>query len=317
MKKFLFLMLLLVKTNVLILKRLLRGPARPSWAFSTEWVAMATRTACLKTRKWGVVWLRQLLSQRDQALIGSRREKVLDFEVEWFGAEDRTTQKHIIYLHGGGYAFGSSSVYSLFLRELSKTTQRKVLGVNYRLAPEHPFPIPQQDCLAAYHWLREQGVQSQDIVLAGDSAGAALCLATMLELRQHKQEQPAAAVLISPWVDPTASGGSVETNRGIDVGDRDYLMACIRQLAKPEEFADPRVTPLGADLTGLPPMLVLVGQCELLLDQVRAFAEKAKAAGVEVQLREYPDMFHGFFNYLLNLEQAKNAFRDICEYIEE
>src|SRR5690606_22371701 len=191
-----------------------------------------------------------------------------------------------------GYVFGSPRSHADLVERLAAGVGARVLAVDYRLAPEHRFPAAHDDCLAALRWLLAQGTDPARLALAGDSAGGALAAATLLGLRDAGAPTPAAAVLISPWTQPLAAGGSMDANADCDFATRDQLVAWIRQYASDEQIADPRITLVDAKLDGLPPLLVQAGSAEILLDQVVAFAERARAAGVDVTLDIEPDMYH-------------------------
>jgi acetyl esterase/lipase len=165
-------------------------------------------------------------------------------------------------------------------------------------------------------WLSERGVPPAGVALAGDSAGGALSAATLLGLRDAGEPLPAAAALLCPWVDPLADGGSMRSNERFDFGTRALLRDWLEAYASVElAAADPRLTPLRADLTGLPPLLVQVGEAEMFLDQARAFAERARAAGVTVQLETYPDMFHDWQVQATMVPEGAAAVASIVRFL--
>lgn len=203
-----------------------------------------------------------------------------------------TDGRTLLYLHGGGYIVCSPATHRGLIARMAAAAGVVAVAVDYRKAPEHPFPAGIDDCLAAYHALIEEGVDPAKLVIAGDSAGGGLVLAVLQRLREDGATLPAAAVLLSPWVDLTAESGSVVEN------DRyDYLQAKLLPAFRGAYLGDadpksPLASPIFADLSGLPPMYVLTGTAENFYDQNMAFVEKAKAAGVDVTHELGPDQVH-------------------------
>lgn len=201
----------------------------------------------------------------------------------------------ILYLHGGAYALGSIHVHREFLARLAAATQLKVLAINYRLAPENPFPAALEDAVAAYGWLLAQGLDPSQLVIAGDSAGGGLTLSTLVALRDAGERLPACAVCISPWVDLTLSGKSIQTKAGVDPMLSARILEVYAKLyAGSAKTTLPLISPLFADLKGLPPLLIHVGTHEILLDEAIQISKNARAAGVDVTLETWDGMFHVF-----------------------
>ena len=231
-------------------------------------------------------------------------------------AEGTRDERVILYLHGGGYCVGSPRTHRDFAWRLSAASAARVLLLDYRRAPEHPFPTAVHDTVAAYRWLLEQGIEPAHLALAGDSAGGGLALAAMVQLRDEGTPLPAAAALLSPWVDLALTGGSLHSRAGEDP---------ILTLAQLEEFArlylgntDPRVplaSPLYADLTGLPPLLIQAGSAEILLDDAVRLAERAEAAGVEVTLDIWPELIHVWQGFAGFLPEGQTAVTQIGAFI--
>jgi acetyl esterase/lipase len=198
----------------------------------------------------------------------------------------------LLYFHGGGFCFGSFRTHGVLAGALARAAGARTFAAEYRLAPEHTAPAAHEDALAAYRHLLAQGIAPQQIVLAGDSAGGTLVLGTLLALRDAGGPLPAAGIAISPWVDLSCSGASFQGNARCDfVGERHCRLAAVSYLGG----VDPRrpdVSPLFADLHGLPPLLVQAGGAEVLVDQIRAFAGRAREAGVACTLSVYDDMVH-------------------------
>ena len=198
----------------------------------------------------------------------------------------------LLYFHGGGFCFGSFRTHGTLIGALARAMQARTFAAEYRLAPEHTAPAAHEDALAAYRHLLGQGIPPERIVLAGDSAGGTLVLSTLIALRDAGGPMPAAAVAISPWVDLTCSGASFADNAPFDfVGAKHGRQAAASYLGS-VDARRPDISPLFADLRGLPPLLVQAGGAEVLVDQIRAFAARAAEAGVDVRLSVYDDMVH-------------------------
>ena len=198
----------------------------------------------------------------------------------------------LLYFHGGGFSFGSFRTHGVLIGALARAARARTFAAEYRLGPEHTAPAAHEDALAAYRHLLGTGLAPQDIVLAGDSAGATLVIGTLIALRDAGEPLPAAGVAISPWVDLSCSGASFQTNAPYDfVGERHCRLAAASYLGAVDSRS-PSVSPLFADLAGLPPLLVQAGGAEVLVDQIRAFAARATEAGTDVRLSIYDDMVH-------------------------
>lgn len=212
---------------------------------------------------------------------------------EWIYAHARASQKIILYLHGGGYFFCSPQTHRPVTVGLSRKTGAATLALRYRLAPEHPYPAALEDAVQGYRWLLEQGVLPENIAFAGDSAGGGLALSTLVRLRDEGDPLPSACLCFSPWTDMAATGASLELN------DRNCAMfsaAGIRNarmlyVGKADPYS-PTISPLYADLKGLPPLLVHVSDSEVLLDDSTRLVERAKAAGVDVCLKIWRNQPH-------------------------
>ncbi len=198
----------------------------------------------------------------------------------------------VLYLHGGSFLFGSPRTHADTLARLALATDRPVLAPEYRLAPEHPYPAQLEDALAALAGLEAMGVPRARIVVAGESAGANLALAFALALRDRGEPQPAGLALISPWLDLTSSADSHQRNVAFDYGTAEILRAQARLFAGTLPLDDPRLSVGNADPAGIAPAFLQVGTAELLLDECRAWAEKARAAGVALTVDEPVDMPH-------------------------
>ncbi|HSG56505.1 MAG TPA: alpha/beta hydrolase, partial [Paracoccaceae bacterium] len=214
----------------------------------------------------------------------------------------------VLYLHGGGYVIGSARGYRGLAGEVARAAGMDALLVDYRLAPEHPFPAAVDDALAAYRALLADGRSPQSIVIAGDSAGGGLALALLVALREAGDPLPAAALLISPWADLTCSASSIEGKRAEDPSlTPEGLAACAAHYLGERDRAHPLASPALADLSGLPPLLVQVGSIEILLDDALAIAARAGAAATPVTLEVCPGVPHVFHAFHFMLPQGRAA----------
>jgi acetyl esterase/lipase len=212
---------------------------------------------------------------------------------EWILPPGASAMPVVVYLHGGGYCAGSLSTHRHLAANIAQAAGARVLMVDYRLAPEHPFPSAVEDAQAAYGWLLAEGVAPGQVVLAGDSAGGGLALATAIALRDGGQPLPAAIACLSPWTDLSLSGESLQTNAGADlvVGLAAMQWAASLYLGDADPCT-PLASPLHAELAGLPPLLIQVAADEMLLSDSVILAAQAQAAGVDVTLEIWDGMQH-------------------------
>jgi len=221
----------------------------------------------------------------------------------------------ILYLHGGGYTVGSTNTHRGLVARISNLTTLPVLLIDYRLAPEHPFPAALEDAVTAYRWLLAQGIDHSRIVIAGDSAGGGLALATLVALREAGDQLPAGVFCISPWTDLTGCGDSIRSREEQDpVLSMKSLQRDVNYYAGGQDLLSPFISPIFADLAGLPPLFIQVGTDEILLDDSRRIAENAQKAGVDVTLEVYEGMFH-VFHMVPNMPETKKAMLHIGYFI--
>lgn len=238
-------------------------------------------------------------------------------KAQWVSAPGADAKQVILYFHGGGFQVGSVASHRELMAGLSAAAQCRVLGVDYRLAPEHRYPAALDDAWATHQWLISQGFAPDHIALAGDSAGGGLALSLLLRLRDAGQALPAAAALMSAWTDLTASGASYATRADTDpIHQRPMIVAMARNyLGKEGNATDPLVSPLFADLHGLPPLLAQVGDRETVLDDSRDFVARAKEAGVDATLQVWDHMIHVFQQFPRQLPEARRAIDDIGRFL--
>ena len=233
---------------------------------------------------------------------------------EWIAPPGLETNRTILYLHGGGFRLGSLDSHRDLMQRLALAAQARLLAVDYRLAPEHRWPAAHDDAFAAWRWLVSEA--GGDAVIAGDSAGAGLVACTMLRARDEGVPLPRAALMMSPWTDLAATGASYETHAALDpIHQRAMLLGMTRgYLGKDHDPRDPRVSPLFADLAGLLPLCIQCGERETILDDSRVFADRARAAGVPVDLAVFDGMIH-VFQMFGELPQAQDALADAARFL--
>ena len=235
---------------------------------------------------------------------------------EWIAAPNSHDDRTLLYLHGGGYVIGSISTHRGHVARLSQASGARALSVDYRLAPEHPFPAGLEDAQKAYRWLLEQGCDPAHTAIAGDSAGGGLSVATLVSLRDAGVPLPVAGVLLSPWVDLEGIGDSVKTRADADpMVEISGLLKMARLYLHGANPRTPLAAPLYADLQGLPPLLIQVGTAEILLDDSTRLAKLAESAGVEVELEAWEDMIHVWQALAPLVPEATEAIQRIGDWL--
>lgn len=233
---------------------------------------------------------------------------------DWVSVDASEPDRIVLYLHGGGYVMGSRNTHRGLAGRIARAARARVLLPDYRLAPEHPFPAALEDATACWRWLLAEGHAPERMAIAGDSAGGGLALATLLALKAAGDPLPACAVGLSPWTDlegggPTAEPGAVDdpmlTPEGLRATGREYAAAAL---------CNPLASPLLGDPAGLPPLLLQVGTREILLSDSTRFAEKARAAGVDVTLQVEEGLIH-VWQIFPDLPEAQSAVARIGEFI--
>jgi monoterpene epsilon-lactone hydrolase len=236
---------------------------------------------------------------------------------EWISPANAPDDKAILYFHGGGFRIGSVSSHRDLIAQIALASGCRVLAINYRLAPEHRFPAALDDAIAAYGWMLHRGLKSANVAFAGDSAGGNLVLAAMLALRERQLALPVSAVLMSPWTDLAATGASYVSRAEADpIHQRPMILALAKNyLGGQGDPYNPLVSPLYADLGGLPPILIQVGDRETVLDDSVMFADMARAAGIDVTLEVWDGMIHVFQMFGAELPEAYQAIASIAGFL--
>jgi acetyl esterase/lipase len=227
---------------------------------------------------------------------------------EWSLAPGSDPTRVLLFFHGGGYCSGSIASHRGMVSRIGRAAGVRTLAVGYRLAPEHPFPAALEDALTAYDFLLDQGIAPDKIAIGGDSAGGGLTLATLTSLRDAGKPMPGCAWLVSPWVDLQMTGVSITEKADVDpLIQKPYLEELASAYLAGADPTGPLVSPLHADLAGLPPLLVQVGSAETLLDDALRIARRAGAADVRVSLEVWPHMIHAWHLWAAQLEDGRRA----------
>jgi len=236
---------------------------------------------------------------------------------EWIREADHVGEKVFLYLHGGGYVTGSPDSHRNLCAALAKSTRMKVLLLEYRLAPEHPFPAALEDTTCAYRWLVMQGFEAENIIIVGDSAGGGLSLAAIQALRDEGAPLPAGVVCISPWTDLSMSFDSHRVKAKAEpVLHADNLRLWAFCYAGAADLRNPLISPAFADFAGFPSLLIQVGGEEVLLDDALKVAESAKTAGVDVTLSVWEGMWHVWHASGSFLPESRAAFEEIGVFVK-
>ncbi len=262
----------------------------------------------------------ELLSQKFAASASVQTEavEVNGVSAEWVSAAGVEAECRILYLHGGGYAIGSSATHRGLAERLSRAASARVLVIDYRLAPEHPFPAAVEDATTVYRWLLASGETPGKIAVAGDSAGGGLTVATLVALRDAGDALPAAGVCLSPWVDMEGIGESMSTRSGLDpMVQKEGLLGMAAWYLNGADPRTPLAAPLYADLQGLPPLLIQVGTSETLYDDSTRLADRAKAAGVDVTLEPWDKMIHVWQLFAAMLPEGQKAIDRMGEFVRQ
>jgi acetyl esterase/lipase len=243
---------------------------------------------------------------------------IAGLHTEWYRPPQPLPGKVFLYLHGGAYALGSCDSHRAMVTNIAAAANVETLLPEYRLAPEHRFPAGLQDCVAVYRALLEKGYAADDIIIGGDSAGGGLTVATLLQLRHDGVPLPRAAVLLSPFLDVSASGESMQTRVERDPWfEPDKIAVVVGHYCPNEDMRNPLLSPVFANVAGLPPTLIHVGDDEILLSDSTRFADKLREAGIDVELEIFPELWHVFQLFVGAMPESRAAVAKIGTYIRE
>lgn len=234
----------------------------------------------------------------------------------WFTPNNAAPQTTLFYLHGGGYSFHPKA-YAGFVSEITLAAKTRTFALDYRLAPEHRFPAQREDAIAAYNWLLAQGIDPRHLVVAGDSAGGNLTLSLLLALRDAKLPLPALAMCLSPATEfVNADRASIWNNAPYDWIEPSMLFDWASWFCDSEQRSCAEVSPINADLCGLPPIYIQAGRAEILYDSIEAFVTEAKRQGADIMLDPWESMTHVFQMFGCDVPQSVAALKRIGEVID-
>ncbi len=235
---------------------------------------------------------------------------------EWITTPGAADERVVYYLHGGGYVMCSVNTHREMISRLSRASGARALAINYRLAPEDPFPAAVDDAVAGYRWLLSIGIEPGRIVIGGDSAGGGLTAAALVALRDAGVPLPAAGVCISPWADMECTGVAKLAGREGGIEYQGILKMAKTYVGK-ADLKTPLASPIHADLTGLPPLLIQVGGAEELIEDAILLEARARQCGVDVTLETWEDMFHVWHTFAPMLPEGQQAIDRIGEFVRE
>lgn len=244
--------------------------------------------------------------------------RIFDMPAEWITPKKSKSDKVLLFIHGGGYATGSIRTHRALASQIAIHARIKALSIDYKLAPEHKFPTQIEQCVSAYQFLLDEGYKPENIAIGGESAGGGLTGGTLNYLKDYGIPLPACAIFMSPWLDLTASGRSIISNKHKDpMVPYKGIPLWAKNYAGEENLTDPYASPLFGDLTGLCPVYIQVGECEILLSDSTRYAEKAKNAGVDVTVEVWPDMFHAWQGFWMVMPEGKAAIAKLGAFLRE
>jgi epsilon-lactone hydrolase len=302
------------------LDRLRHGPAVPGWSWRLEWLVAAYREALCDSMRLPPDRMRALVQPPPSRVArGVSLERVALSGVPALRVDPAgsASERCLLYIHGGGFVIGSADGYLDLTAALALASGARVWSLDYRLAPESPFPAALDDVFTAYRALLDQGVDPTRLAVAGDSAGGNLTLALLVRLRDCGVALPSAAVLISPAADLRLPGKSWEARRRTDCLSKEICAYWIAHYLQGRDPRDPAASPVLADLHGLPPLLVQVGTAECLHDDVLDLVEKLRSASVNVALSEHAGMPHVWHLFRVFVPQADEAIQEIGRFLRE
>lgn len=242
---------------------------------------------------------------------------------EWVVVPESDPNRRVLYVHGGGYVIGSAVTHRRLCEDIARAGGCAVLNLDYRLAPEHPFPAAVEDAIEGLKFIQGNGPDgagaAEATFVAGDSAGGGLTIATLLTAREQGVDQPNAAIGISAWTDLAITGETIQTRAGVDplISDPSMVSGMAQTYLGEADAEDPLASPLYADYAGLPPLLLQVGDHEVLLSDTTRVTEKARAAGVDVTEEVWDEMFHVWHQFAPMLPEGQQAIERIGEFINQ
>jgi epsilon-lactone hydrolase len=297
-----------------------KGPGQPGWNWFAELatqvlkrhVAVAFQMPNVKEARR---YLDSIIFTSPVSEVDVSQVVHKEFRGSWFAGKNVETRVTLLYFHGGGYCFYPKE-YSNFIALITLAAKSRTFALDYRLSPEHRFPAQLEDALNAYRWLLENVTHPENLVLAGDSAGGNLALALLLAARDAKVPLPALAVALSPATDFEGLRASMAGSRGFDWIDKEMLKRWSDWFCDSAQRRNPLVSPVWADLRGLPPIYIQAGRAEILYDSIQGFADCARKQGADVVLETWENMNHDFQIFGPHVPQSAEALRRLGEVID-
>lgn len=305
-------------------RRILLGPTMPSWKWTTEWAVAFLRAVIARAAGYSDdrfllrlgLYARLPVPWRLRGSVTVRSVRIGGVRADRFTARAASESPvTLLYFHGGGYVFGNPGTHRQFIAQLVNVSGAGAVAPQYRLAPRHRYPAAVDDAETAYRAMIDGGVDPRSIVLAGDSAGGGLAAALLLRIRSQHLPMPAGAVLLSPYLDLEHTSYTIRTNARTDYLPLSELSKPNDRYADPDQLRLPEVSPVYADLTGLPPLLVLVGGAEMILGDSIRFAEHAERDGVDIDLVIEEEMMHVWPIVADQQEESDEALTTIAEWL--
>ena len=301
--------------------RVVKGPRRPGWNWFVEVTTHVLRRQLMTA--FSMADVNQARNYLDAIEISSPASPQVEvtkyvnerFKGAWIVPVNADRGITVLYLHGGGYSFYPRS-YKHFVALITVAAKARTFALDYRLSPEHRFPSQLEDAINAYRWMLASGCAPEEVVVIGDSAGANLALALVLTARESGIALPALVVAMSPPTDFESEYPSLSQNEEFDWISSQMLRPWCDWFCEPTQRRDPLISPMWADLRGLPPIYIQAGECEILFDSIRAFADRARQQGADVTLESWQDMNHVFQIFGMESPQSIEALRRMREMIE-
>ncbi len=302
-------------------RRMLKGPRQPSWSWLVE-----LNTEILKNQVTTAFTMRDVGEARsylDSVVISSPALSGVDitpivqekFRGSWFTQKNAEAPVTVLYFHGGGYSFYPRA-YANFIALITLAAKSRTFALDYRLSPEHRFPAQLEDALNAYRWLLETGIEPDKMIVAGDSAGGHLALTLLLAARDSKLPLPGLVIAFSPATDFENASAGIVHNQESDWIDRQMFKRWADWFCDSSQRRQPLVSPLWADLRGLPPIYIQAGDCEILYDSIQSFTDRARSQGAEIVLETWKGMNHVFQMFGPDVPQSAEALRRIEQVID-
>lgn len=310
---------LMVKVLQTLLKRSVGLKKYPNWSIKTEIIWATSRMTLLASNKYGLGWLKELSKRMAPVIASYKQVKIIEQTYEntrylkIFPNDVGSQGKTVIYFHGGGYVLGSPEVSSEFLTQLCNTSKTVICVPDYPKSPEERYPKAQIESL---NFVKEMIKTHGNLILMGDSAGAALILSAYQGLTINERKNILRVILISPWIEPLATSGSMNYNSDNDIGDRTFVTNCYQlYLGDRSERAEYPMSFNPTNLPTLPKTFIGVGTAEILLDQSRELKDSLTNTGSEVSFKLYKNMFHTFWNHPSSIPEAYQLIEDVSVWL--